>query len=269
MVLELSAFLLKTPLFIVRIPTVSISYIAINRMSYNHSPNSRCPIPIMKLQRQHSAYSLPPSSSRFYPDIESIQLSQNKKHIKPSLQLSPTNTKPKLGALISKFEALDASNKLSEIKSSPTVVLRPLNQSVGYKEGCTARTSPPRKLSTAIFSPRPLSTGRYENVFLEDESPIEKDDVFTCSTYKSIKSGKLTGLEILEDTPNPKKTPSFQRQDTSHKSNESPRSIGNIRSLSREYCKKPRRGSIRDIIKFYDGSSDLLSSKCSSQISRY
>ena len=181
----------------------------------------------------------------------------------PLLRFEPTGSKSRLNNLISKFEALGAINRPSDtiglhkhMEMSPTCVV----------DGIIT-DHPLRKLSTVIFSPRPPSTGRYENVFLEDESPVEKDDVFTCPPYNSVGSVKITKMERLKSTSSPPNTTSFPAEDASRDSNILSRVECMVQTPFRrdESVNKFRRNSIKDRIRFYDGGSDLPNPSCLSQ----
>ena len=143
----------------------------------------------------------------------------------------PKSTGPKsetLSSLISRFETLDAIGKppvfklpprrSRPVQAPPSAVraLKPVLESRlnvplterGESGAAAAKSqsqtveepgliipssTQPRQLST-IFSPRPASQGWYENVFVGDESPIVKDDVFTCPPYHSVGAAELGSL---------------------------------------------------------------------------
>ncbi|KAH8589683.1 hypothetical protein B0O99DRAFT_636378 [Bisporella sp. PMI_857] len=206
---------------------------------------------------QRASYYNSPIHSRNYSSQERGGLSERARY-KVLLFRPPQHPSNRLGSLISRFEALDAVSRPVEI-FEPKLV--PVQHSTSFLQSNIKGGSQPnghqRRLST-IFSPRPASQGRYENVFPEDESPPDKDDVFTCPPYHSVGSIKKSEILKLRQMPSLTKVAVVQAQDPTktvgrNALSECPapsfHKVLPIRSNSRE-------ASIRDKIRFFDGGTD-------------
>ena len=232
-------------------------------MSYYYSASSNYPSPTRKVQKQRSTYSLQPSTSWLLSDTEVGQYSQRNLPGIPSAKVPSASPKSRLVDLINMFESINAVSTLKTAVPAIEGGINDLNLSPRNAVDETTTKPPLRKLSTIVFSPRPPSTGRYESVFFEDESPIEKDDVFTCPPQKSVGSVRITKLERAKRTPYPPKTSSNQVEELTQSSN-----MLNITDAAAiipakgENINSFRKNSIKDRIRFYDGGSDLPTSNC-------
>jgi len=187
-------------------------------------------------------------------------LDQNSKTQSSSLRL-PYRTSIRLLSRISKFEALDALSGPTRLPSMRPAHLQLSQSSISGKRTDTSHT---RRLST-IFSPTSDNREQYTTFPSEDEFTSGRDILGSTTTKKLFPSKKL-GLRKL------------RKSQVSFKSS-SIRMRGGVRDpvdvivdkgieVAREpYAPKEvplKKRTIRDMIRFYDGSTDNNASNGSS-----
>ncbi|KAG9241298.1 hypothetical protein BJ878DRAFT_545391 [Calycina marina] len=211
--------------------------------------------PTRRLPRQASAFSLqlPVNSSQYAQESQSLKGKQSL----PTFRPPPPSASKKLGSLISKFEALDAVNNYAETKA-PVLGQLSYRNSTRFAIGATAVECPPRNLSL-IFSPRPPSQGRYENLSSEDEyTVVEKDDVFTCPPYNTIAAIEKSEIGRLKRTSSIITNLSLPKAEVTRKPS-ARLLVEHLPSTVEVKNDRFKKQSIRDRIKFYGGGANMPS----------
>jgi hypothetical protein len=209
--------------------------------------------------RQSQSYHSPRPAPRDPLQINnhSSTPSQAVKYKTSSIRL-PREISVNMISLISKFEALDALSLPVKIPSLQPTPLRLSRDSFRRKGGTGA--SQQKNLST-IFSPRSCSRNRYRSVYSEEDFNSAGEDILWKSTLTTGGfSGDKLELGRIRKPNSPHKIGSIRLhgrvRNTSLHSPSKPSAAVASSYIQTEPIRSKHGNTVRDMIRFYDGSTD-------------